>query len=243
MKNNRNFFFVFIAAILVGMLISMNFDLERITSYSVLNSSQYQQAVEERNNLYKDIDNLIEDNYEIRKTINRYKEEDQQNEKIVQDMKSQINEYNMFNGMDAVEGAGIILRIDDGETDYNKENIDEINSKLLHDSDMAMVLNELRNAGAQAICVNNHRVVPWSGVICNWAFIGFDDASMEYAPFNIYVIGDPEKLKAAILEDGSYINTLIIRKLNVSIETRDKITMPPTSSNGIISFMSQSEEE
>ncbi len=242
MKKSENFFFVFIAAIVLGMLISINFDFERMESYSMLNSSEYYYAIEQRNDLYRDIDNIIEENYEIRKTISKYKEEDEQNEKIIEDMKNQINEYNIFNGMDSVEGAGIILCIDDGETDYNKENMDEINSKILHDSDMAMVLNELRNAGAQAISVNNHRVVPWSGVICNWAFIGFDDGTMEYAPFNIYVIGDPDKLKAAILEDGSYINSLIIRKLNISIETRDKIIMPPTSSNGIINYMKQDED-
>lgn len=118
---------------------------------------------------------------------------------------------------------------------------EDINSKLLHDSDMALVLNELRNAGAEAISVNNHRVIPWSGVICNWAFIGFEDGSMEYAPFNIYAIGDPEKLKAALMEDGSHIKQLMIRKLNIEIETRNKITMPATSSNGIIQFMERNE--
>lgn len=241
MNNNKNFFFIFIASIIVGMLISMNFDFSRITSYSVLDSSEYAQAVEKRNTLYKDIDNIQENNLDMKRTIDKYKREDEQNEQIVEDMKNQINEYNMFNGADVVEGPGIILRINDGETDYSNEDIDSINSKLLHDSDMALVLNELRNAGAQAICVNNHRVVPWSGVICNWAFIGFDDASMEYSPFSIYAIGDPEKLKASLLEDGSHINQLIIRKLNVSIETTNKIKMPSSSSNGIIQSMKRDE--
>lgn len=64
---------------------------------------------------------------------------------------------------------------------------------------------------------------------------------MEYAPFNIYAIGDPEKLKAALMEDGSHIKQLMIRKLNIEIETRNKITMPATSSNGIIQFMERNE--
>ena len=54
MNNNKNFFFVFIASFMVGMLISMNFDFARITSYSVLDSSEYAQAVEKRNTLYKE---------------------------------------------------------------------------------------------------------------------------------------------------------------------------------------------
>ncbi|MBE6070742.1 MAG: DUF881 domain-containing protein [Clostridium butyricum] len=235
-------FFVFIAAVILGILISMNFNFERIRSpYTQLSSAQYQKAIEERNNLYKDIGNIKEDNIEMKVTINRYMREDEQNEKVLEDMKNQIMDYGLFTGVSQVEGPGIILKIDDGYASYSEEGTDEINNKLLHDSDMALILNELRNAGAEAISVNNHRVIPWSGVICNWAFIGFEDGSMEYAPFNIYVIGDPEKLKAAIMEDGSHIKQLIIRKLSVDIETRNKITMPATSSNGIIKYMERNE--
>jgi len=107
----------------------------------------------------------------------------------------------------------------------------------LHDYDMELILNELKAAGAEAISVNNHRVVPWTGVICNWAFMGFEDGGMEYAPFNIYVIGDPEKLKAALLEDGSHVKELMFRKLYVNIEKIDKITMPPTTGNTNVKYM------
>lgn len=108
---------------------------------------------------------------------------------------------------------------------------------------MALILNELRVAGAEAISVNNHRIVPWSGVICNWAFIGFDDGGMEYAPFNIYVIGDPEKLKAALLEDGSHVKELMFRKLYVDIQEIDQIIMPPTRANGSVKYMERDESE
>ena len=78
-------------------------------------------------------------------------------------------------------------------------------------------------------------------MIDGYTHLGFDDASMEYSPFSIYAIGDPEKLTASLLEDGSHINQLIIRKLNVSIETTNKIKMPSSSSNGIIQSMKRDE--
>ena len=158
-------------------------------------------------------------------------------------MKAQINDYETFIGLNKAEGRGIILKINDGTTNALEENTDQINSKLLHDNDMALVLNELRVAGAEAISVNNHRVVPWTGVVCSWAFMGFDDGGMEYAPFNIYVIGDPEKLKAALLEDGSHVKELIFRKLYVNIEKKDKITMPPTTASANIKYMERDESK
>ena len=242
MKNNKSFFFVFIATIILGALISMNFNFEGIQSYS-LNAREYQNAIEERAKLYKDIGNLKEDNIEKKDKIENYKNNYTKNDKILEDMKAQITDYEMYIGLTKIEGSGIVLKIDDGKTNAREENTDEINNKLLHDNDMALVLNELRAAGAEAISVNNHRIVPWSGVTCNWAFILFDDEEMEYAPFNIYVIGDPEKLKAALLEDGSHVRELMFRKLSVNIEEIDKIIMPPTTSNTNVEFMKREESK
>ncbi|WP_026886445.1 DUF881 domain-containing protein [Clostridium beijerinckii] len=243
MKNNKGFFFVFIATIILGVLISMNFNFKGIQSYSQLNAAEYQNAVEERAALYRDIGNLQEDNNEKRDKIRNYVQNDKKNDKILDDMKTQISDYRTFIGSNNVEGSGIILKINDGTTNALEENTDEINNKLLHDNDMALVLNELRVAGAEAISVNNHRILPWSGVICNWAFLGFDDGGMEYAPFNIYAIGDPEKLKAALLEDGSHVKQLMLRKLYVDIQVVDKIIMPPTTANSNVKYMSRDESK
>ena len=243
MKNNKGFFFVFIATIILGVLISMNFNFKGIQSYSQLNATEYQNAVEERAALYRDIGNLQEDNNEKKDKIRNYVQNDKKNDKILEDMKTQISDYRTFIGSNNVEGSGIILKINDGTTNALEENTDEINNKLLHDNDMALVLNELRVAGAEAISVNNHRILPWSGVICNWAFLGFDDGGMEYAPFNIYAIGDPEKLKAALLEDGSHVKQLMLRKLYVDIQVVDKIIMPPTTANSNVKYMSRDESK
>lgn len=243
MKNNKGFFFVFIATIILGTLISMNFNFERIRSYSQLNSAEYQNAVEERAGLYKEIGNLKEDTLEKKSKINKYTSNYIKDDKILEDMKAQISDYEMFIGLNKVEGPGIVLTIKDGKTNPLEESTDEIDNKLLHYYDMELILNELRVAGAEAISVNNHRVVPWTGVVCSWAFMGFDDGSMEYAPFNIYVIGDPEKLKAALLEDGSHVKELIFRKLYVNIEKKDKITMPPTTASANIKYMERDESK
>ncbi|EHI99588.1 protein of unknown function DUF881 [Clostridium sp. DL-VIII] len=243
MKNNKGFFFVFIATIILGALISMNFNFQRGQTYNQLNSTEYLNAVEERAALYREVGDLKEDNSEKMNKIRNYEENDTKNDKILEDMKAQIGDYETLMGLTKAEGSGIILTINDGNTNVIEDNSDEIHDKLLHDYDMALVLNELRAAGAEAISVNNHRIVPWSGVICNWAFIGFEDGSMEYAPFNIYAIGDPEKLKAALLEDGSHVKQLIFRKLYVNIEESDKIIMPPTTANSNVKYMARNDEK
>lgn len=241
MKKKPQKFFIFIATLLLGFFISINFNFDREQAYNSLNTMEYHEAIEERSRLYKEIAALKQNNIDSNEKINQYKQEDVRNDEILEDMKEQIGDYEMFTGLSAVEGPGIILTLNDGITDMKSEGFEEVMSKILHDSDMALVLNELRQAGAEAICVNNHRIVPWSGVVCAWAFIQFDDSSMESAPFKIYAIGDPEKLKAALLEDGSHVKQLIIKKLFVEIEESEKITMPASTAIGNVSYMERDE--
>ena len=242
MKNDKNYLFIFIASIIVGVLISLNFKSDRTQSYNQLNTGQYQDAIEERAALYKEIGNLKEENAEKVEKISDYKVEDKNNDKIIEDMKAQIKDYEMFTGMSEVKGPGIILTINDGDINIKEQSSYEVFSRIFHDNDMARVLNEVKNAGAEAITVNKHRIIPWTAVMCTWAFIGFEDGSMESAPFNIYAIGDPDKLEAALLDEGSYINELILRKLKVDIQKVEEIVMPPTSSNGNVIYMERIEK-
>ncbi|WP_315080393.1 DUF881 domain-containing protein [uncultured Clostridium sp.] len=241
MNKSKQTFLIFLTTLILGISISTNINLGEIQSFVELNAKQYKDAIEERANLYKEIGNLKENNSEIKDKINDYMKEDEKNDKILEDMKAQILDYELFVGSSQVEGPGIVLKINDASINLEQDSQFEVADKIFHDNDMALVLNELRKAGAEAISVNNHRVIPWTGVICNWAFIGFDDNTMESAPFSIYAIGDPEKLKTALLEDGSHVKELIIRNLYVEIEEKDKITLLPSRAGNEIEFMKRYE--
>ena len=99
-----------------------------------------------------------------------------------------------------------------------------------------MVLNGLRGAGAEAIAINGYRVLNDTGVRCEWAFIGFNDnnQTIEGQPFYFYALGEPEELEAALFSDGSFLNRLIIRGLEIEVEKSDNLYFPPT--NRILDF-------
>lgn len=222
---NKGKIVLFLTTSLVGFLIALNFNFDR-TSYKLeLNTKEYQNAVETRNKLQKEVANLHEVNSSIQFQLNKYEHPGVDSEKVVQDMKGLTADYGMLTGLNECEGPGIVITIKDGSI-FDSDTKYEADRKVLHYTDMANVLNEIRFAGGEAISINNHRISPMTAVACQYAFIGFEDEDSEYAPFNIYVIGDPETLKASLLEQGSYINRLNIRGLSVDIEVKEKIKMP-----------------
>lgn len=243
MKKTGGKVLIFLAAVFLGFLIVVNSNLGGMKDLFDLSAQEYGNAIEERSNLYKSISSLEESNKELTKTIEEYKKNDQNQDQIVKKMISQLSDYGMLTGTTEVEGPGIIITLNDGDA-ANPDNTDyEKMKKILHDNDMAQVLNELRKAGAQAIAINNKRVIPSTGIICNWAFLGFEDGSTESAPFKIYAIGDPDTLEASVLAEGSYIRELMIRELSVTIEKSDKIVMPAAKNLGPTEYMEEATVE
>ena len=228
MKNIWAKVIVLISTIVIGFLIAGNFSFQGVQSSLQLSTKEYQKAVETKNTLMKQVNALSKSNEDIANKINEYNLNDGDHDKIIENMKSQVEFYGMLTGTNEVQGSGIIVTINDGiinnnDTEYSMRN------KILHDIDMALVLNDIRGAGAEAIAIRNHRITPLSAVACTYAFLGFDDDDTQYAPFYVYAIGDPESLKTTLLSKGSYLNLLKNRGLLVEVELSDKIIMPARS--------------
>lgn len=239
MKNINGKIIAFSASLAVGFLIVVNIKLDKSPVNKQLNAKEYKEAVDERNKILSEIDLLEIEKSESKEKISQYTQGDKKQGKIASDMLQQVNDYGMITGLLAVKGPGVVIKIEDGDINRREENSAATLSKIFHDNDAAMVLNEIRLAGAEAIALNNHRIIPSTSVNCNWAFLGFDDDSMEYAPFYFYAIGDPEQLKLKLSKEGSYLNKLSIRKLKVEIEEKDEIIIPSSSQNFTPSSMKE----
>lgn len=235
MKINTGKIIILTAAVFTGFLIINSIDLNKvnktITSLT-LNTVDYKKAIEERNQLYKDIDNLKKINSEIRSSINQYDDSNpEKSAKLIENMKNQLLDYGALSGIYSVKGPGLIIKLEDGDRDELLDTESKILSKILHEQDIARVLNEIKNAGAEAIAINDHRILTNTAVSCYGAFIGFEDESSVFTPFYIYVIGNPEEMKAVLLADNSVLKKLMLREIKVDIEEKEEIVLPATTQN------------
>lgn len=230
MKNLKGKIFILIASVFTGFLIINTIDMNN-TSENIgsLNAVDYKKAVEERNKLYKEIEDIYNQNIEYEEKISEYKGTDpEKKKKLIENMKSQLIDYGGLSGISDVKGPGLIIKIQDADIDKLLDTSFQMNMKLFHEDDFARTINEIRHAGAQAISINGHRVLPKTSISCNWASIGFDDNSTTTAPFNIYAIGNPEEMKAYLLSDNSFIQNLLIRGIKVEIEEKEELIIPAT---------------
>lgn len=166
---------------------------------------------------------------------NKYKELEKAEEKLEQERESstkndgelqskeeEITEGNKITGLTEVTGAGVIVTLTDSKKDISSRlNPSDL---IVHDLDVLSVINELKNAGAEAISINDQRLTPNSGIVCGGNIIDINGEKVG-APFIIKAIGLPEQL-AALNRPGGYLAKLKEYSIGVELKKSNKITIP-----------------
>jgi len=126
-------------------------------------------------------------------------------------------------GFTALEGEGIIVRMDDSTmTSKAGENP---NLYLIHDDDLLRVINELRAAGAEAISVNGQRLIGTSEIRCAGPTLSVNNVRSS-APFEIRAIGEKKTLENAIKMRGGVAETLKVWGIQLETELSDNVRVP-----------------
>ena len=124
----------------------------------------------------------------------------------------QLAQLRVFDGESAVSGQGITVRID-GSFD---------------DRALSDLVNELRNAGAEAIALNTQRVGPrsWFAATADGA-LTVDGAAVR-GPWAVRAIGAPEVMQVAMTRTGGIIGQfeLIYRATRFSVNKETALDLP-----------------
>ena len=153
-----------------------------------------------------------------------------ENNEELENKENEIKEGNKVIGLTDVTGSGVIVTLSDSKKDASSV----LNPSLLlvHDADVLSVINELKNAGAEAISINNQRIVSTTNISCRGNIIDINGEKVG-APFVIRAIGLPEQL-AALSRPGGYLELLKSASVGVDIKKSNNISIPKYT--GVITF-------
>lgn len=200
-------------------------------------SSKISQNYEE-NNLRAEVlkykekyDNLLKVTEEIDNELQQQIEKATENNSELEEAKNQINDGNKIIGLTEVTGSGVVFTVADSDIDPNT--VVDSSYLLVHDSDILKIVNELKNAGAEAISVNGQRVILTTSIICGGNIINVNGERIG-SPFEIKAIGSPEAL-ANLSRPGGTLSILRDRGVKVSDPKKsNNITIPKYS--GVLNF-------
>lgn len=100
----------------------------------------------------------------VEKELTKAREQVTKNNEELEEIESKIKQDNILLGNTDVKGTGIKVTLKDGKKELNVLDEEKL---IVHDVNVLAVINELRNAGAEAISINGKRVVNSTAIMCD----------------------------------------------------------------------------
>lgn len=170
---------------------------------------------EKNNKLYEQLEDSEGRLEKIRTQAASGSEEDTESE-------AELKENNLLLGLSEMNGEGIIITLDDNRNIQGDEL--NVSQYLVHEEDLLQVVNELFNAGAEAISINGHRVVNSTAILCDGNIIRVNGKVIT-VPITIKAISS-KAIYNTLIRPRGYLQLMADEGVDVKIERSDKITIP-----------------
>ena len=154
---------------------------------------------------------------ELEKTRNNIASADEK----LKTLEKEINRYSILLGTTEVNGQGVTVTVTDAST---QDNLLAIMDPIVHDVDILEIVNELKNAGAEAIDVNGQRITATTAISCDGNVIVVNGEKIS-SPFTINAIGQPERM-ATLTRPGGYLERMAESYIKTTFNKVEKITIP-----------------
>src|SRR5699024_8995615 len=189
---------------ILGMLltIQMRENLELYMPVTINSLEDMSNEIEIAKGEIEDLDKVIS---EKEKELEILQNVEQGDEDIIDVLAEDLKHNRSLSGYSQIEGPGISIKMFDNPDDEIVGY--DIDDDIIHDVDILNIINDLRVAGAEAISINDERVMSNSEIKCLGPVVKINKKSVG-TPFIIRAIGDPKALMASVVASGTYGDAL-----------------------------------
>lgn len=208
-----------IVCTILGLLLSWQYKTYH-TEADNSNSILHENIIEMIQQLEVNIYDIEEEIGTIRNQLSLYENEEDHDAGTLKFLQDYLHFQRSSNSLTAAIGPGLIITLDDNvqgavsaSTDFASFRPEDF---IIHDKTILYLVNELKAAGAQAISINNQRLVSSSDIRCVGTVILVNTTPMA-PPYLIKALGNPDEIMEKLLL-GDEIPYLKARNFPVKLD-------------------------
>ena len=197
----------FVCVILVGVMFAQFKTVEEtdITGIETAREAELQTMLSSWKTKYEEIEEKLKD---TKNKITEYEQKINLKEETSELLEEELGQTNLLVGKTNVIGDGVIITLQDN------------NEKSIVASDLRTLVNELKLAGAEAISINDKRILNMTEIVdVNGRILINEDATV--SPFVVKAIGDQTYLSSALsLKNSGFVDSY--NKVGKTVEMREQ---------------------
>lgn len=206
-----------IACFALALVMSMQYKVVQetdITSIENMRETELRTELSSWKAKYEEINEKYE---ETENMISQYQTKKESNNETSELLNKELSSIEKALGKTDVQGEGITITLNNAaDTDT-----------LINADDLLIIVNQLRNAGAEAISINDQRIVNMSDIvninINDYDFFIKVNGERILAPYIIKAIGNQSYLEGALLGNGGKLDELEKLGQQVSLQKDKKL--------------------
>jgi uncharacterized protein YlxW (UPF0749 family) len=211
MRDRRAQAAVFVVALVIGLLgVGQLRSQARPAEISRLSAPDLSTLIETLTRRNRELRTGLTD---IREQVRSYTVAGSQGQSAIEVSREDLRRISAFGGLAAVQGQGIVMNV-----------AGDLDAIAVND-----LINELRNAGAEAIAVNDVRITARSITTQGPRALEIDGVEIGRS-FVVRAVGSPDGLMSAVQRPGGIISQLkLVILATIDIFTAESILLPATN--------------
>jgi uncharacterized protein YlxW (UPF0749 family) len=199
MHRRRNQLTIAAVAFVLGLLVVVQLRTQAGgTAFAGLSSQELTVLVA---NLNARNDQLRREVATLERELGALVQNEQRGDASIDELRADLRRVRLYAGLDPAAGPGVVITV----------------RGPIDGSGVEALVNELRNAGAEALAIESTRLVP--GVVVSGAAADVSvDGVVVDDPFVIHAIGAPDKLTGSLTRSGGIIAQLAATQPDVLVE-------------------------
>ncbi len=186
-----------------------------ITGIETAREEELQDMLSSFKTRYEEVEEKL---LETQQKIQEYQEKINSNEQASELLDEELRQTNLLVGKTNVEGQGIVITLSDNQ------------EETIEASDLRYLINELKLAGAEAISINNERILNMTEIVdirvdTNNKYILVNEDRI-ISPYVVKAIGDQKYLSSALsLKNSGFIDSYTRMGKTVEMNIEDNISI------------------
>lgn len=198
-------------AVFIGLMIAMQFRTNNSVEQAVP-IDRVQELTIEKKQVERDLDQLKEESADLQIKL---EEAGKSHTAATGALESELFKNKLYGGLVPVEGQGVEVLLDNQEGSFYN----------IKDDDLLKLLNDLRGAGAEAIAVNDQRILATSEVRLAGSHINVNLIKLS-PPYKVVAIGPSGTLKSSLEIRGGLTEYLSDLGVSVTVQSKDRVLVP-----------------
>ncbi|MGI6491527.1 MAG: DUF881 domain-containing protein [Pelotomaculum sp.] len=208
---NTTYILICVVAAVTGLIIAMQFRTSNGAEQAVP-VDRIEELTIEKKAVERDLNQLSEEYIDLQLKLEEAKKG---SVAATEALESELFKNKLYGGLIAVEGQGIEVLLDNNPDSYYS----------IKDDDLLRVINDLRGAGAEAIAINDQRIIATTEVRLAGNHINVNLVRLS-PPYKVVAIGPASTMRSSLELRGGLKETLNDRGISVTIETKDNVVVP-----------------